>query len=188
MPKLPADKQKRIRALIFGKADQFGYATSGRIENGRFLDQLVNDPEIGGVLKEDMEKERVRTYIKDAVLNAYTKRLTRNALTQSTPESIIHAVYNVEASKIQEVENVTVLRAANGVLYVLSSGRVLKWETALKKALELIARQPGMLSNDEKPEICLQLAMLSSSLTESEKEHILTALSIIGVRAVFCGD
>ena len=121
MPKLPADKQKRIRALIFGKADQFGYATSGRIENGRFLDQLVNDPEIGGVLKEYMEKERVRTYIKDAVLNAYTKRLTRNALTQSTPESIIHAVYNVEASKIQEVENVTVLRAANGVLYVLSS-------------------------------------------------------------------
>ena len=114
--------------------------------------------------------------------------MTRNALTQSTPESIIHAVYNVEASKIQEVENVTVLRAANGVLYVLSSGRVLKWETALKKALELIARQPGMLSNDEKPEICLQLAMLSSSLTESEKEHILTALSIIGVRAVFCGD
>ena len=97
MPKLPADKQKRIRALIFGKADQFGYATSGRIENGRFLDQLVNDPEIGGVLKEYMEKERVRTYIKDAVLNAYTKRLTRNALTQSTPESIIHAVYNVEA-------------------------------------------------------------------------------------------
>ena len=82
----------------------------------------------GGVLKEYMEKERVRTYIKDAVLNAYTKRLTRNALTQSTPESIIHAVYNVEASKIQEVENVTVLRAANGVLYVLSSGRVLKWK------------------------------------------------------------
>ena len=80
-------------------------------------------------------------------------------------------------------------------LYILLRGLdkkfsigVLKWETALKKALELIARQPGMLSNDEKPEICLQLAMLSSSLTESEKEHILTALSIIGVRAVFCGD
>ena len=86
MPKtLPADKQRRIKKLIFSRADQFGYATSGRIENGRFLDQLVNDPEIGGVLKEYMEKERVRTYIKDGVLNAYTKQLTRNALTQSTP-------------------------------------------------------------------------------------------------------
>lgn len=49
--KLPSEKAKRIKQLIFQRADEFGYATSGRIENGRFLDELVNDPDIGGVLQ-----------------------------------------------------------------------------------------------------------------------------------------
>ena len=187
--KLPSEKAKRSKQLIFQRADEFGYATSGRIENGRFLDELVNDPDIGGVLKEYMEKERIRTYIKDGVLNAYTKKLTKAALAMNSPAAIVQSVYAVEAVEIQTYEQVTVLRAPEtGAIYVISKGRVLKWETALKKALELIAREPNLVSEDSAPDICLHLAMLNSSLTDSEKDFIRTSLSIIGVKAVFCGE
>lgn len=121
--KLPSEKAKRIKQLIFQRADEFGYATSGRIENGRFLDELVNDPDIGGVLKEYMEKERIRTYIKDGVLNAYTKKLTKAALAMNLPAAIVKSVYAVEAVEIQTYEQVTVLRAPEtGAIYVISKG------------------------------------------------------------------
>ena len=58
---LPNDLSKAIKKAIYQKADEFGYSTSGRIESGQFLDQLVEDPEIGGRLREYLPKERIRT-------------------------------------------------------------------------------------------------------------------------------
>ena len=74
------------------------------------------------------------------------------------------------------------LRASNGDIFVVSSGTTLKWETALKKALELIAREPGLTINANKPRICLRLSELSQLLTDADRDHIRTALGAIGVK------
>lgn len=189
---LPKETEKRIKQAIFAKADEFGYASSGRIESGQFMDELVNDPEIGGVLKEYLEKERIRTYIKDGVLNAYTKAKKKKLLKRRSPEAVINDVYKKEAHVIQACsgkdEGVFVLRSDDGEIYVISSGTVLKWETALRKALDIVARQTGLKINDNTPDICLILAEVGQCLTESERRHIAKALSAVNVKAVFCKE
>lgn len=190
--KLTETKQKRVKEAIYIKADNFGYMTAGRIESGKFMDDLVDDPEVGGILKDYMTKERVRTYIKDGVLNAYTKQKNRHVLASKTPEDTVRNLFAVEAQIIQECKaknkGLFVLRASNGDIFVVSSGTTLKWETALKKALELIAREPGLTINANKPRICLRLSELSQLLTDADRDHIRTALGAIGVKAIFCSN
>ena len=72
MPKLlPKEKAKQIKELVYSKADDYGFMTRGRVENGQFLSFLVEDSAVGGVLSEYIEKSNIRTYIKDAILNGY---------------------------------------------------------------------------------------------------------------------
>ena len=59
---LPKNIQAKVKRAVYKKADEFGYMECGRIESGRFLDTLVDDPEVGKVIIEYMPKERVRTY------------------------------------------------------------------------------------------------------------------------------
>ncbi len=185
----PQTKQK-IRQEIFRKADEFGYASSGRIDSGHFMDKLVEDPNIGGVLKEYMSKEKVRTYIKDSELNAYTKQITRNILSHVSPERIVELTLHVHAHRIQKGKgknsNVFVLRSDAGELFVVSGGTLLKWETALRRAIEIIASQPGLSPEGKTPKICLTLAAYSQNLTEADKNFIITALQAINVSAYFC--
>ena len=189
---LTADKKEKVKRAIFDKADRFGYASCGRNNSGRFMDELVDDPEVGGVLKEYMTKERIRTYIKDGVLNAYTKELARKVLRAASPTETIQQVYSVESSVIQKCKGkdtgVVVSRSENGRIFITSNGTVLKWETALRKALEIIAREPGLIVEGVTPTICLHLAVVSSDITGGEKQHIVDALNAISVKARFCGS
>lgn len=191
MPKvLTPEKKAKIKKAIFDKADKFGYASCTRNDSGRFMDELVEDPDVGGVLKEYMSKEKVRTYIKDGVLNAYKKKLAEKVLNTISPTETIRQVYNVESSTIQKCKGkdvgVAVSRATDGRIFVTSNGSVLKWETALRKALELIAREQGLSVDGVTPTICLQLAVINSDITDAEKNHIKEALAAISVNARFC--
>lgn len=188
--KLPKDIREKIIKSAFKKADDFGYMECGRKESGQFIDTLVEDADVGGVLIDYMPKERVRTYIKDAILNAYTKNLTKKVLATSTPEKTIMDSFGETAYIIQEGKGkqvgLFVLRAGSGKIYVVSGGTVLKWETALRKALEIIANEPNLTIDGNAPAICLKLSLKGQSLTEADKKHIKTALSAVGVKAVFC--
>jgi hypothetical protein len=63
---------------------------------------------------------------------------------------------------------------------------VLKWETALRKALVLVAREPDLVV--DAPIICLQLAILNLGITDGDRKLITDALKTIGVKARFCGS
>lgn len=186
---LPKNIQNKVKNAVCKKADEFGYMECGRIESGRFLDQLVDDPEVGKILIEYMPKERVRTYIKDGILNAYTKAVTKKSLAKLTPEMTVKTVFNEEAVILQKgkgkATGLTVLRSLQGNIFVISGGTVLKWETALRKALEIIANEPGLTVNQKVPFICLTLSIAGQSLTEADKNHILSALNAVGVKALF---
>jgi hypothetical protein len=188
---LTPTKKKQIKDLIFKKADAFGYGSCSRSDSGVFMDKLVENAEIGGSLKEYMSKEKIRTYIKDTVLNAYTKELTKKTLSTLAANEVIRQEYSVQASIIQEGKGkeagISVLRSADGQIYVISCGTILKWETALRKALELSARQPDLTVDGVTPSICLHLALGRMNITDSEKKFITTALESISVKARFCG-
>ncbi len=187
---LPKNVQEKIRRAVYKKADEFGYMECSRIESGRFIDTLVEDPDVGQILIEYMPKERVRTYIKDGVLNAYTKNLNKKALATSTPEKTVSDTYGENSDIIQrgkgKQSGLFVLRSEAGTIYVVSGGTVLKWETALRKALDIIANEPNLTIEGKSPSICLKLSMQGQALTEADKKHIITALGAVGVKAVFC--
>lgn len=186
---LPKIIQGKIKAIVFKKADEFGYMECGRIESGKFLDMLVEDEEVGKVINQYMPKERVRTYIKDGILNAYTKAFTRKALASSTPEKTILDIYGDEAMIIHEGKGkqsgLFVLRSGSGKIYVVSGGTVLKWETALRKALDVLASKPGLVIDNNTPFICLKLSTAGQSLTDADKSHIISALAAVRIKAIF---
>lgn len=187
---LSKERREKIISAIYQKANDIDYSTCSRRQSGVFLDQLVEDPEIGGVLNEYYSKERIRTYIKDAVLNAYMKNLKAQVLTLYSPEDVVSRIYGCATSVIQKQggdgNSVTVLRSETGAFYIVSKGTVLKWETALRKALELVAREPGLTINGNTPKIILVLASIRCMLTEADKEYIFSALRAINVKAFFC--
>lgn len=187
---LPKDIQAKLKREIYKRADEFNYIEAGRVESGQFIDQLVDDPKIGKVIAEYRPKERVRTYIKDGVLNAYTKEVTKKALATSSPENVIKCVFHESAEIIQKCKGkqsgLFVLRAESGNIYVVSGGTVLKWETALRKALDIIANEPKLTIDGKAPSICLKLSLSGQSLTEADKTHITTAVGAVNVKAVFC--
>lgn len=187
---LPKEIERNVKEAIFQKADKIDYLSCGRADSGRFMSDLVDDPKIGGILKEYIPKEKIRTYIKDAGLHAYAESRKNELLESTSPEIIIQRIYQKDASIIQSCTGknagVCVLRGKTGEIYVISSGNVLKWETALKKALDIIAREPGLTVHNRTPNICLKLADLGRVLTASEKAHITMALSAINVKAFFC--
>ena len=187
MPKKVRDK---IFAIVYKKADDFGYMECDRVQSGQFMDLLVDDPDVGLILIEYMPKERVRTYIKDTILNRYTKLVNHRALAAVTPEDTIKEVYGEEAAIIDDVTSkgnvLSILRSETGNIYVVSNGTVLKWETALRKALEIIASKPTLSVEDKSPSVCLKLSTPTQSLTDADKKLIQSALGAVGVKAVFC--
>ncbi len=187
---MPKKVREKIFKTVFDKADEFGYMECDRVQSGHFMDLLVEDLEVGIILIEYMPKERVRTYIKDTILNRYTKMFNSRALAAMPPETTIKNVYGVTAAVIDNITSkgnvLSILRSEKGNIYVVSSGTVLKWETALRKALEIIASKPSLTINDRAPYVCLKLSTPTQSLTEADRKLIQSALGAVGVKAVFC--
>ena len=188
--KLPKQIRSNLINLVYQKASDFAYMECDRVKNGQFMDMLVEDPDVGGVLRQYMQKERVRTYIKDTILNRYTKDATSKTLSSKTPEQTIKEEYGEDANVIQKIRGTAydchVLRSETGKIYIVSEGTSLKWETALRKGLEIIANEPTLTIKEKVPSLCLKLSLAGQSLTEADKKLIKTALAAAGVRATFC--
>ena len=65
------------------------------------------------------------------------------------------------------------------------SGTYLKWETALRKALEYVASHDRLRQNGVLPEICLLLVVQNDEITTGDKRHLRNALGFIGVKVIF---
>ena len=185
--RLSSEKATQIREIVYARADTHGYINKGRNENGRFMSDLVEDSEVGVALAEYMDKGDIRTYIKDAILNGYTKSRKREVLKGNSPTDTIQKIYSTAVNIIQKVEDVYVCRSDKGEFFVVSNGTFLKWETALRKALELVAQQPKLSVDGKPPEICLQLVIMKFGITDGDKKLVIDALKAINVKARFCG-
>lgn len=172
--RLPQQVREKIICIVYRKADEFAYMECDRVKNGQFMDILVEDPDVGGVLRQYMQKERIRTYIKDTILNRYTKDATSKTLSSKTPEQTIQEEYGEDANVIQRIKGTAydchVLRSEAGNIYIVSEGTFLKWETALRKGLEVIANEPNLTIDEKVPSLCLKLSLAGQSLTDADKK------------------
>lgn len=181
--KLPKEVQKRLKAAIYVKADEFGYMHKSRTENGEFMDRLVRDSQVGGVIAEYLSKDSIKTYIKDAVLNRYMKD-KKGAALPSDPKSLAMVVgrfYKTEALPIDGAAATHLYRLADDTLAIASQGTLLKWETALRKALEFVERSPGLPPKDGVFKILLNIASLGIHSTVADREHLRKSLALINV-------
>ncbi len=183
--KLPNDVSKSLKKIIFARADEFGYGSRSRVENGAFLNALAEDPEIGGRLRDYMPANAVRTYIKDGVLNAYAKAEVRKKLNHVTIETVIKSVFMTDAAAVGKVNSTYIYRNSANDIFLVQSGTYLKWETALRKLLECVASNDQIETQANSVKLCLVLAVSAGEMSFGDQQQLEKALSYIGVRVYF---
>lgn len=184
MKRIPQKVRSALVAAVCIEADRHGYMNRDRVQNGIFMDNLLKNPEIGGRLSEYINKSKLKTYIKDSILNRYAKDKTATELTTDT-QSLIQQKFGSESivieSGLAKNNRLSLHRLKNDDLLIVSGGTLLKWETALRKALDFIAKSPKLPPTDKKLNILLVLATAGRSLTTGDKELLSKSLKFIGV-------
>lgn len=183
---LPKETATKVKALVHGAADQEKYSAMSRVESGQFMDRLVKRSDIGGEIEKFIDKPEVRTYIKDGILNAYSKAKARKSKPEKT--EIASLLSNRSGRTYAHIEKDRDIHtfAANGgevtCYYVVCFGTLLKWETVLRKLLlashKIICRGNGAEVK--------RLAILTTQgrmVTAPDRNNVISALSIAGTEA-----
>ena len=184
---LPKGIQVKVREAVYRKADNFGYMHKSRVDNGLFMENLIKDREVGGILTQLMERDAIKTYIKDAVLNRYMKEKKKTIL-PSHPDGllpIVKKLYQQGANSIHAANPVFLFRLDNSDILLIAQGTLLKWETALRKALEFIEKSPGLPPKEGSFHVVLNIASLGQPSTAADREHLRKTLAYVGVDIYF---
>ena len=182
--KVPKHVADDIKKKTFRILDERNYLGQSRQENGKLMSELVSMPEIGAVLAEYLPKSAIKTYIKDAIINAYAKAAYAKSLSVSIVEEKISQQEGVKVNWVEGKcsDKLLFLRAENGDLFVAGIGTVTKWETSLRKALEFIEKAPNLPPKDCSLKIYLVLSSLEKNIPQSDLDHIVKSLQFIGVK------
>ena len=185
---IPNSIRDNIRTLVYNLADEFGYMQKSRTENALLMEQLISNPDVGGLLKDYISKETIKTYIKDAVLNRYSKERNRQTIPLQR-EGLIKAAFKVDSLEVEANRGKTISfhrdTSKSKSYIVVAVGTYVKWETALKKALEYMAKCPCL---DDKESCCCILLLLATSgrsLPQSDKAHLQKSLLFARAKAHF---
>ena len=184
---LPVAIRNAVREAVYRKADKFGYTHTSRRDSGVFMDNLVEDKDVGKVLADYIPRADIKTYIKDAVLNRYAKE-KKGEILPSDSESVLAMIRSIrkqDATVIARNKSVYLFRLEDKDLLLVAQGTLLKWETALRKALEFVAKAPGLPPKDVDLHILLNIAVLGRPLTQADRDHLRAALRFVGVELHF---
>lgn len=188
--KIPDDVAKKIKELVFQEADRINYLARTRTDNGTFLDQLVSMQEVGGRLSQYMQKAEVRTYIKDAILNRYSKDKTQEERPQDLKSLIQkHLGFDAYFVECDSKNQITLFKApVNCCFVVIADGTLLKWETALRKALLYIASKPFVDHQNVEIKIVLTLFARYQKTSPSNMRHLEKSLLLCGAIPYIYGE
>lgn len=179
-----------VKAAIYKAADDAKYMAMSRVDSGQFMDGLVKRKDIGGVLEGYIAKQQIRHYIKDGVLNRYTKDKARDAY-ELNLDAIIKNEFGFDVSKSDDGNGVVLYRsqqcAVDGKYVVVAKGTFLKWETALRKALCFIAAAP-FAQNAKSIQILLVLYAQEKVIPPADKKLLENALKVCGSKAHIVGE
>lgn len=188
--KIPSKTQKLIRQRVYAAADKANYLKSSRTDNAILLENLCADPEVGGLVAQFVSKEKVRTYIKDAVLNRYAKehKATERPPQEDQIKFCAERFQVTNFSVLEENKDTLVLKSPSAPIYVIVvEGTMIKWESALRKGLVYVAGHPLGQNNNNTIHIVLSLFMGGGAMTPSDKKLLQSALSRAGAIAYLWG-
>jgi hypothetical protein len=184
--KIPNTIRNEVVELVERRADAHSYMSRSRTENREFIQQLTTDPEIGGRLADFMSKERVRTYIKDSILNAYAKRKNYGR-TRPNYIELLGGFFSEEISQIEttggSLTPLIVARGENLGLLVAKVGSVLKWETAVRHIAEYLVKTDNLGGQTEVTKVVI-LQGDHLSMNSAQKAALRAAGNILGVQIV----
>lgn len=186
---LPARVSKEIKKIVNMEADQQRYSSMSRTESGAFMDGLVKREDVGGVIAQYVPQAEVRTYIKDGILNAYSKAYARKSR-PSDLASVICAVYNVESTFIEKRGDVEIYAASfDGTrkYFLIAYGTFIKWETALRKLLLCLASFNDSVSSDDVHLLAILIAQ-GKMIAPSDKALVAKALARCSAQAHIVGE
>ena len=179
-----------VKRRVYAEADKSNYVTMSRTQSGQFIDNLLSMKEIGGVLENFKAKNKVRTYIKDSILNPYKKDLRSKAEPKNKAKIIkkLFGLSVIEIEKMQKDRSQVILYKSedNGKRVVVCSGTYLKWETALRNGLSYIQNKP--FSNGDKDTHILLLLHCQGKITAADKTHLRKSIVRCGADAHFYGE
>lgn len=183
--KVPNDVRNKVAEIVFAMADQHNYLTKGRVENGVFMDMLVKRTDVGGALSQYMAKDKIKTYIKDGLLNRYSK--VRRAIPRGINAELKQIFGdNIEELDYVERDQVSLHKCSEDTLLVAARTNYLKWETGLRKLILYVANSKGLPPKDGKE---LRYALLifqnNNPVNTGEKKLVNKALKNIGVECVW---
>jgi hypothetical protein len=178
-----------VKSAIYKAADDAKYTAMSRTDSGRFMDGLVKEKNIGGVLENYIPKQQIRHYIKDGVLNRYNKDKARNAYDLNVG-NVIKSVFGFSAVESGKGDGVILFRsqqhAPDGKYVVVATGTFLKWETALRKALCFIATAP-FSENAESIQTLLVLYAQDKVIPPADKTLLENALKVCDAKVHIVG-
>lgn len=188
--KVPDFVARDIKDRVFRAANEINYLARSRTDNSNFLAQLVTMPDVGGKLSQYMKSAEVRTYIKDAILNRYSKDKTIEERPKDL-EPIILERLGLDTLLIEhEIKsNISLFKTHSDTHFVVvSDGTILKWETALRKALLYIASKPFSNNPNASVNIILTLFARHQKISPSDLRHLEKALSICKAKSYVYGE
>lgn len=190
--KLPSEVVELLRNRVFEKADAASYLTSSRTQNYAFIEGLFNDPNIGGLIAQYYPKSRIRTYIKDALLNHYSK-IRREQCKPSPRKMKDFCAQSFNVTDLCDVESnddgiVLFKSESSPVFVVVSEGTYLKWGTALSKGLLYVASKPFGRNDNNIIHIVVSLCLAGNQLTDPDKDLLKGALSRADAIPFLWGD
>lgn len=190
--RIPNGPRKEIFAYVYVKADEHRYLEKSRPENAQFMENLRLDPVVGGRLESYMEPPKVKTYIKDTILNKYAK--DRKVLPRSV-EEVLYPLYGESAEiDYRQQDHVSLHRIGNdGRLVAVSRTSDLKWETGLRKLVQYVAALPDPNAvtpslfpvNMEHPDLVLIIFEYGSPINDSDKRLTEKGLKLANVQCLW---
>lgn len=180
--KVPENIRSAVWELVYQKADEHRYLEKDRRANGQFMENLEKDQQVGGRLLDFMSKSDVKRYIKDAIINRYSKE--RRALPKDIDKYLAPALGNniVQIEYIAK-DQISLHRLDRGALVAVARTTYVKWETGLKKILLYLAGCPGLNRKDgEKVEMALVIFHPGAPINSGEKATVAKALEFAKIK------
>ena len=175
---LPQNIRKKVIRKVRERADSHGYLRQSRSANRTFIESLVSDPDVGGVLRDHMPEPNVQKYIKDSILNRYSKD---NRVLKKEIRDFVSDIYG-EVHEVEADEHVGLYRTEDDKWIVASHGSYLKWETGLRRIATRVAslkRQPDHL------EMLLVVNTVNQIINSGDRKTVEKALECFNVNCVW---
>ncbi len=180
---IPKNIGEEVTKRVETVCEERNYLSLGNLERSALYDEMVNMKTIGGVLKEYMPKEKVRTQIKDVYVNKYAKKKRKSI--NNTADAFAIEYLGTDNYRKAGTKDTPIYIYRDRIL-ITAYGTTDRWETALKHALD--SKYKLLSKNNSEPEqysIVLRLTIRKGKLTNSDLETIINTLKMINVEVDF---